>query len=85
MKFRNKEAGTQQQKNQTKVCKHARRSNLHYYNVSRDQSPQRENDMDSPSFKGFHAQLDCKLTHGNKPQGLHRPLLELVMISFPMR
>ena len=21
---------------------------------------------DSPSFKGFHAQLDCKFTYGNK-------------------
>ena len=24
--------------------------------------------MDSPSFKGFHAQLDCKFTYGNKNQ-----------------
>ena len=24
--------------------------------------------MDSPSFEGFHAQLDCKLTNGNKNQ-----------------
>ena len=22
--------------------------------------------MDSPSFKGFHTQLDCKFTYGNK-------------------
>ena len=22
--------------------------------------------MDSPRFEGFHAQLDCKLTNGNK-------------------
>ena len=22
--------------------------------------------MDSPSFEGFHAQLNCKLTYGNK-------------------
>ena len=24
--------------------------------------------MDSPSFEGFHAQLDCKLTYGNQNQ-----------------
>ena len=24
--------------------------------------------MDSPSFKGFQAQLDCELTYGNKNQ-----------------
>ena len=24
--------------------------------------------MNSPSFEGFHAQLDCKLTNGNKNQ-----------------
>ena len=24
--------------------------------------------MDSPSFKGFHAQFDCKVTYGNKNQ-----------------
>ena len=24
--------------------------------------------MDSPSFNGFHAQLDCKSTYGNKNQ-----------------
>ena len=58
----------QQQKNQTKVCKNVRRCNLRYYNVSRDENPQREKEMDSPSFKGFHAQLDCKLTSGNKNQ-----------------
>ena len=23
---------------------------------------------DSPSFNGFHAQLDCKFTYGNKNQ-----------------
>ena len=39
-----------------------------YYNVSRDENPQRENEMDSPSFEGFHSQLDCKLTNGNKNQ-----------------
>ena len=36
--------------------------------MSRDENPQRENEMDSPSFEGFHAQLDCKLTNGNKNQ-----------------
>ena len=24
--------------------------------------------MDSPSFKGFYAQLNCELTYGNKNQ-----------------
>ena len=24
--------------------------------------------MDSPNFEGFHAQLDCKFTYGNKNQ-----------------
>ena len=36
--------------------------------MSRDESPQRENEMNSPRFEGFHAQLDCKLTYGNKNQ-----------------
>ena len=30
-----------QPKNHAKVCKHARRRNLRYYNVSRDENPQR--------------------------------------------
>ena len=34
--------------------------------MSRDENPQRVNEMDSPSFEGFHAQLDCKLTYGNQ-------------------
>ena len=34
--------------------------------MSIDEYPQRENKMDSPSFEGFHAQLDYKLTNGNK-------------------
>ena len=42
------------------------RRNWRYYNVSRDENPQRENEMDSPSFEGFHSQLDCKLTNGKK-------------------
>ena len=28
----------------------------------------KENKIDIPSFKDFHAQLDCKLTYGNKNQ-----------------
>ena len=52
----------------TKVCKHARHRNLLCYNVSRDENPQRESKMYSPSFEGFHAQLDCKLTDGYKNQ-----------------
>ena len=28
-----------QQENQTKLCQHARRRNLRYYNVSRDKTP----------------------------------------------
>ena len=36
--------------------------------MSRDENPQRVNEMDSPSFEGFHAQLDCKLTYGNQNQ-----------------
>ena len=49
-----------------KFCKHTRRRKLRYQNVNRDENPQRENKIESPSFKGFDAQLDCKLTHGNK-------------------
>ena len=39
-----------------------------YYNVSKDENPERGNEMDIPSFEGFHAQLDCKMTTGNKNQ-----------------
>ena len=39
VKFRNKRAGMWQQENQTKLCQHARRRNLRYYNVSRDKTP----------------------------------------------
>ena len=52
MKFRNKRAGKLQKKSQSKVCEHAKRRNLRYYNVSRDKNPQRENEMDSPSYEG---------------------------------
>ena len=37
-----------------KVCKHTRRLNWRYYKVSRDENPQRVNEMDGPSFEGFH-------------------------------
>ena len=60
MKFRNKRTGKYQQKNQTgKFCKNAKRRNWRYYNVSKDENPQGENEMDSPSLEGLHTQLDC--------------------------
>ena len=37
-------------------------------NVSREENPQRENEMDSPSLVGFHSQWDCELSYGNKNQ-----------------
>ena len=33
--------------------------------------------MDSPSFKGFHAHLDCKLTNGNKNQTQLTPVYHI--------
>ena len=67
VKFRNKRAGKQQQKNQAKVFKKASRRNLSCYNVGRDENPQGVNEMDSPSFRGFfHAQLDGKLMYGDE-------------------
>ena len=36
--------------------------------VSRDENPQRVNEMDSPSFEGFDAHLSYKLTYGYKNQ-----------------
>ena len=44
--------------------------NWRYYNVSRHGNPQRENTMDSQSFEGFYAQLDCQITNGNENQTL---------------
>ena len=41
---------------------------LRHCNARRDENLQRENEMDSPGFEGFHAQLDCKLTDGDKNQ-----------------
>ena len=66
VKFGNKRSDNKEQRNQTKVCKHAERRNLRNYNMSRDENPQRENKTDSSSFEGFFAQLDCRLTYGNK-------------------
>ena len=40
-----------------KVCKHVKRRNLRYFYLSRDENPQRENEMDSQSFEGFQTQL----------------------------
>ena len=36
--------------------------------MSIDENPQRENEMDSPSFEAFHVQLYCQLVYGNKNQ-----------------
>ena len=36
--------------------------------MSREENPQRENELDSPSFEGFRTQLDCKLTYSNENQ-----------------
>ena len=66
MKFRKKRARELKQKNQKKVFNHTKRRTLRYYNVSRDENSQRGNEMDRPSLEGFHAQLDFKLTKGNK-------------------
>ena len=41
-------------------------ANLRYYNSIRDENPYTENERDSPSYSGFHAQLDCNFTYGNK-------------------
>ena len=42
--------------------------NLRYYSSIRDGNPYIENERHSPSYSGFHTQLDCKLTYGNKNQ-----------------
>ena len=60
-----------------RVCKHAGRRNLRHCDVSRDENPPRENEIDSPSSEGFHAQLDCKLTYDNKNQ-THRTLVKYI-------
>ena len=57
------------QKNQTKICKHAKCRNLRYYNVSRDENPHKDNELDYSSFDGFHAQLDYKITNVPKKCG----------------
>ena len=74
MKFQYKQAGKLQQKSQTKVCKHANRCNLRYYNVSRYENPQRESKMDSPSCEGIHAQLQKPkktIKNKDKPEKKH--------------
>ena len=38
------------------------------YSVSRDENPQGVNEIDSPSFEGFHTQLVCKLMYYSKSQ-----------------
>ena len=38
------------------------------HSISRNENPQREDEVDSSSFEGFHTQLDCKLTYGIKNQ-----------------
>ena len=50
MKFRNKRAGKQQQKNQTKVFKCVRRLSFHYHEVSRDE---KRNEEESLRFEGL--------------------------------
>ena len=86
VKFWNKWASKkkqQQQKNQTKACKHAKRCNLCYYNVSRYNNPQRENKIGSLSFEGFHAKLECKLTcmDGNENQTANTHIVFIVSFS----
>ena len=48
-------------------CKHVKRRNWRYCNVSTDENPQRENDMDTPSFEALHAHI-FKLKDGEKKQ-----------------
>ena len=86
MKFWNKWASKkkqEQQKNQTKACKHVKRCNLCYYNVSRYNNPQRENKIGSLSFEGFHAKLECKLTcmDGNENQTANTHIVFIVSSS----
>ena len=86
VKFWNKWASKkkqQQQKNQTKACKHVKRCNLCYYNVSRYNNPQRENKIGSLSFEGFHAKLECKLTcmDGNDNQTANTHIVFIVSFS----
>ena len=40
---------------QGQLIMYARSRNLSYSNVGRDENPQGVNEMDSPSFRGFHA------------------------------
>ena len=86
VKFWNKWASkkkNKQQKNQTKACKHVKRCNLCYYNVSRYNNPQRENKIGNLSFEGFHAKLECKLTcmDGNENQTAKTHIVFIVLFS----
>ena len=82
MKFQYKQAGKLQQKSQTKVCKHANRCNLRYYNVSRYENPQRESKMDSPSCESNHAQLQKQKrqskTKTNQKRNTHKVSKRLI-------
>ena len=40
-------------KEQRKFCKHAKRRNWRYYNMSKNETPQRENEMNTPTSEGF--------------------------------
>ena len=40
-------------KEQRKFCKHAKRRNRRYYNMSKNETPQRENEMNTPTSEGF--------------------------------
>ena len=49
--------------------------------MSKDENPQRENEMDSPSFEAFHVQLYCQLEYGNKNQTAHTRIVYIFSCS----
>ena len=59
--YRTSEPASSNGRAKQRFCKHAKRRNLRYFKVSRDENHPRENVMNSPSFEGFYAQSDCKL------------------------
>ena len=59
VKFRNKRAGKLQQKNQIKVSKHDKRSNLRYHNMSRDESPRQRRKSSSITSRVSLYFLSC--------------------------
>ena len=59
--YRTSEPASSNGRDKQRFCKHAKRRNLRYFKVSRDENHLRENVMNSPSFEGFYAQSDCKL------------------------